>query len=200
MIVNEDHFRYLFLQRGEIANAYADGGFKQWKMSFEASLDSLMGKLAPALPTDAREILDVGGGLGALGVLLSRRYPSAGYWILDGVRDPPELRRHAKTFSNAEVSADFLRANGLKKFGHYAPDVPRFDRQFDLVVSTASWCFHIPPEEYLERVQKAPAPNATVVLEVRRESWKWIERLQKALGNPVMHDIGKKHVRLVWRT
>ena len=198
MIVKPEHFRYLYVQRGEVSDAYAQG-FDHWKLAYEASLEKVVESMAPALPTDVRSILDVGGGLGGLGVVLGRRYPSAGYWVLDGVSDGPEVRKHRETFSNAVVAADFLRANGLTEFGFYEP-CDGFDRKFDLVVSTAAWCFHIEPYVYLNRVMAALAPKATVILDVRKSREDWIDDLCATLGDPIQLELGKKHLRLAWQT
>lgn len=198
MIISPEHFKYLYIQRGEVSDAY-DFGFDIWRHTFEASLEKIVETMVPALPTDARSILDVGGGLGGLGVLLCRRYPSAAYWVLDGASDSPEVRQHSETFSNAVVAADFLRANGLKEFGFYEP-TDGFDRKFDLVVSTAAWCFHIPPSEYLERIEAALAPRATLILDVRRHRQEWLDELRDAFGSPQVLERGKKYLRLAWQT
>jgi len=199
VIVKPEHFRYLYVQRGEVSDAYEEG-FDRWKSAYEASLEAIVRSMAPALPADARSILDVGGGMGGLGVLLGRRYPSAGYWVLDGASDRPEVRKHRETFSNAVVAADFLRANGLTEFGFYEP-CDGFDRKFDLVVSTASWCFHYPPSEYLDKVVAALAPRATIILDVRKWNIDWFEQLDAAFGNSsVALESGKKYVRMAWRT
>lgn len=198
MIVKQKHFRYLYVQRGEVSDAYRNG-FEAWQRAYEQSLEAVVDTMDRALPQDCTAVLDVGGGLGGLGVLLSRRLPSAGYWVLDGADGRAEVRRHSEPFSNAAVAADFLRANGLTKFGFYAP-CDKLDRKFDLVVSTAAWCFHIPPDEYLDRVRNALLPNATIILDVRRRRRDWISQLTDAFGNPEVLDHGKKHVRLAWQT
>jgi trans-aconitate methyltransferase len=199
MIVKPDHFRYLYVQRGEVSDAYKQG-FDAWKLAYERSLASIEESIAPALPRSCAEILDVGGGMGGIGVLLSRRYPTAGYRILDGVSDEPEVRSHCKTFSNAVVASDFLSANGVRDFGFYEP-FDGFDRKFDLVVSFAAWGFHILPGDYLDRVKSALAPRATVILDVRKHRPDWLSEFAAAFGRPShVLERGKKHVRIAWQT
>lgn len=198
MIVTPEHFRYLYIQRGEVADAY-QRGFNEWKRAYERSLEAIMASVDGALPQDCRSVLDVGGGMGGIGVLLGRRYPSAGYWVLDGVSDEPEVRRHSSTFNNAVVASDFLRANGVTEFGFYEP-CDGFDRKFDLVVSFAAWCFHIEPYVYLNRVLAALEPKATIILDVRKSREDWIDDLCAVLGDPINLETGKKHVRLAWQT
>lgn len=199
MIVKPDHFRYLYIQRGEVSDAYKQG-FDAWKLAYERSLAAIDENIAPALPRTCKEILDVGGGMGGIGVLLGRRYPSAGYRVLDGVSDEPEVRSHHKTFNNAVVAADFLTANGVRDFGFYEP-FDGFDRKFDLVVSFAAWGFHILPGDYLDRVKSALAPGATVILDVRKTRPDWLSELASAFGRPShVLERGKKHVRVAWQT
>lgn len=199
MIVSKDHFRYLYIQRGEVSDAYKHG-FDAWKEAYEASLAAIADSIAPALPASATEILDVGGGMGGIGVLLSGRYPTAGYRVLDGVSDPPEVRSHSKTFNDATCAASFLSANGVKNFGFYEP-WDEFDRKFDLVISFAAWGFHIIPGDYLDRVKNALAPGATVILDVRKTRTDWLETLVHGFGRPShILERGKKHVRLAWQT
>lgn len=198
MIVKPDHFRYLYVQRGEVSDAY-EKGFDNWRVAYERSLEDVVASMDRALPEDCRSILDVGGGLGGLGVLLGRRYASAGYWVLDGASDDARVRVHRETFSNAQVAADFLRANGLTEFGFYEP-CDGFDRKFDLVVSTAAWCFHFPPSAYLKRVKDALEPGATIILDVRRSRPDWLGELHRAFGDYEILASGKKFERVAWQT
>ena len=200
MIVSKDHFRYLYVQRGEVSDAYKHG-FDAWKKAYEASLAAIEENIAPALPAKCSEILDVGGGMGGIGVLLGRRYPNAGYRVLDGVSDQPEVRSHHQTFNNAVVASDFLAANGVRDFGFYEPFVDGFDRKFDLVVSFAAWGFHILPGDYLDLVKSALAPGASIILDVRKTRPDWLEALVLGFGRPShVLERGKKHVRLAWQT
>ncbi len=199
MIISPKHWEYLYIQRGEVSNAYSKG-FDEWKRAYEESIANVMQSIAPALPKQVDQILDVGGGMGGIGIPLTQRYKGAGYRVLDGIDDKPMVVKHATTFNNAAVAADFLAANGVKDFGHYSPTCP-LDRKFDLVVSFAAWGFHFEPGEYLERVVAAMAPHATVILDVRKDRTGWAIAFLKAFGRPShVLERGKKHMRLAWQT
>lgn len=199
MIVKPEHFKYLHIQRGEVSDAYKHG-FDEWQRAYEASLEAIMGSIAPALPQTCSHILDVGGGMGGIGLLLRRRYETAAYWVLDGVDDGPEVRSHCKSFNNADVAASFHRANGVLNSKWVPTNTREFPVKFDLVVSFAAWGFHILPCDYIDLVKSALAPHATIVLDIRKTRPDWLSELAAAFGRP-SHALerGKKHVRIAWQ-
>lgn len=200
MIVKPEHFKYLHIQRGEVSDAYKSG-FANWQQAYEASLDAIMASIDPVLPRQVRTILDVGGGMGGIGIHLSRRYESAAYWVLDGVDDAPEVRSHCKTFNDARVAEAFHRANGVLTSKWFPTSTQKFDEKIDLVVSFAAWGFHILPGDYLDLVKSALAPHATIILDVRKTRPDWLSELAEAFGRPThVLERGKKHVRIVWQT
>jgi SAM-dependent methyltransferase len=199
MIVEQEHLKYLHVQRGEVSDALKSG-VDAWKAAYARSLDAIYESMAPALPTRCRRVLDVGSGLGGIDVLLARRYPNLDVHTLDGVEDPPVVASHSKPFSHAGVAADFLRKNGVTSHTHHAPYTQSFDVKFDLVISFAAWGFHITPGDYLPQVKAALAPKAVIILDVRHTRRDWLEDFVRELGKPEVLDRGKKHVRLAWTT
>jgi hypothetical protein len=200
VIVKPEHFKYLHIQRGEVSDAYKRG-FDEWKRAYEESLEAIMASVDGALPQDCRAVLDVGGGMGGIGIVLGRRYSSAAYWVLDGVDDPPEVRSHCKTFNSSAVAKSFHEANGRLTSRWVPPSTTKFDVKFDLVVSFAAWGFHIRPGDYLDLVKSALAPHATIILDVRKTRPDWLGELAEAFGRPShILERGKKHVRLAWQT
>jgi hypothetical protein len=200
VIVTKDHFRYLYIQRGEVSDAYKRG-FDEWQRAYEASLDAIMGNIAPALPETCGHILDVGGGMGGIGLLLRGRYPTAAYRVLDGVDDLAEVRSHHESFNNAAVAASFHRANGVLDSKWFPTSTQKFDEKFNLVISFAAWGFHIIPGDYIDLVKSALAPRAVVILDVRKTRPDWLEDLVRAFGRPShVLERGKKHVRIAWQT
>jgi cyclopropane fatty-acyl-phospholipid synthase-like methyltransferase len=200
MIIKPAHFKYLYIQRGEVSDAFKQG-FDHWQSAYEESLKAIAENIEPALPADCRHVLDVGGGMGGIGILLGQRYERVRYSVLDGTDDPAEVRSHHFTFNNASVAKDFLNANGMIHCQWYPTSTTEFSHKFDLVVSFAAWGFHIIPGDYLELVESALAPGATIILDVRKSRPDYLRTLLEAFGEP-QHVLqrGKKHVRLAWRT
>lgn len=200
MIIKPDHFKYLYIQRGEVSDAYKHG-FAAWQQAYEASLAEIMDSIAPALPERCSEILDVGGGMGGVGLLLRGRYATARYRVLDGVDDDAEVRSHHKTFNNAAIARSFHEVNGVLNSEWLPTDTAKIEPEVDLVVSFAAWGFHILPGDYLDLVKSALAPHATIILDVRHSRADYLTDLVAGFGRPsqVLHR-GKKIVRLAWQT
>jgi hypothetical protein len=203
VIIKPDHFKYLYIQRGEVSDAYKQG-LDHWKSAYEASIEKIMENIAPALPATASHILDVGGGMAGIGIPLCRRYEAADYCVLDGVDDRPEVREHHHTFNNAAVAASFHAANDNQRI-RWVPTSTTVDvlgrGKVDLVVSFAAWGFHILPGDYLDLVKGSLAPHATIILDVRRTRADYLTDLAAAFGRPShVLEKGKKHVRVAWQS
>jgi len=200
VIISPAHFKYLYVQRGEVADVYQKQGFEAWKAAYEASLARIMRSITGYLPAECGALLDVGSGLGGIDVLLSRRYEhKVLVCTIDGADSPPVVNVHRLPFNNQLIQADFLHANGVQRQHHYSPDFDQFEEKFDLLVSFASWCFHYPPEEYLDRIRVALNPGATVILDVRTSAVPWHDTLRKAFGDYTVLCTTNKLMRLAWK-
>lgn len=200
MWITPAQFKYLYIQRGEVADAFHDG-FEAWKNAYEQSLANIMASIDPVLPDRCDRLLDVGSGLGGIDVLLARRFPDCTVVTLDGANDKSVVRSHRETFNNVELTKSFLRDNGVAHHVHCTvPYVGPFPQKFDLVVSFAAWGFHLPPEMYLDLVTEALNPGAVIILDVRRDKQlAYVPKFNEAWGSPRLLETGKKHVRLAWK-
>jgi hypothetical protein len=196
IIVEDKHFEYLSIQRGEVSDHRHDRC--AWQEAYEESLQAIYHSICSALPAPCDSVLDIGGGLGGIDVLLHRHYRGTlKVCILDGMNDAPVVVSHSQTFSNAAVAADFLERNGVREAEFYFPrPYPR--RQFSLIVSFAAYCFHIPPTTYFDVLTEMSVPGTVFIFDVRITKPLWLEQLCALLGKPIVLDRGKKHVRLAW--
>lgn len=200
MNISPGAFKYLYIQRGEVSAAY-EQGFEAWKAAYEASLDSIMANILPVLPPVGQplDVLDIGGGLGGIGVKLHECYPHLNYEIIDGMMDDPEVITHNQTFSNHIVAREFQKANGFHGGVFHPTSVDTATLgDFDVILSFAAWCFHIEPKYYLNRVEQARREDTVIILDVRKGKLDWLAQLTKAFGVPETLEEGKKYVRLVW--
>lgn len=142
---------FLFIQKGELQRA--------WQQAYETDLEEAFHAMRPHLPPHCKKILDIGGGMGGIDILLAMHY-GARVTIIDGIDDPPIVEAHRKSFSSARAAREFLNANGVEV--DFEPK-----GKYDLVISLRAWCFHIPPGDYRELVNIHTYSNTRVIADVR---------------------------------
>lgn len=206
--------KYLEVQRGGISHLV---GKKGWEAAYEDSIEADFESIKPVLPTECRNLLDVGGGMSGLGIRLHRHYKATNpvlavdhkevkgdypmIAVLDGLYDPPVVKKHWHTFNSSLVTRDFAADNGVSRCWYITPDedLEEFKwSKFQLVVSTQAWCFHFPPALYMEKVKLMTYPGAIIVLDVRIGK-DWMKELHanfEVLGGLVSRD---KWVRTAFR-
>lgn len=181
MIVDEEHFAYLSIQKGGLHHLVTD--YDAWKRAYEDSLLDDLEDLRGCFPV--KSVLDIGSGLGGINALINEENGGeVDVCLLDGANDPPIMNLHRNTFNNMRVAADFLRKNGVHSVSFEPPAAPQ-SRPFDLIISLGSWCFHYEPETYLEFVMGCFVPGTKLVLDVRRDKPRWQKTLAEAFGSPV---------------
>ena len=197
-VVGDDHFAYLALQKGSLDHLKGDR--EAWRVAYRDSLLEQFASVKPFLPKNVTSILDVGSGLGGIDILLSRHFGDhPRICLLDGIDDHPVMTRHAVTFSNSHVAFRFLRENGVKgDLVAIAPEVGE-PVSCELVVSFGSWCFHYPPELYLDFVDQCCCFGAVLILDVRKDRPAWLAMLQKKYRQIAVAHHGRKYSRRVFR-
>jgi len=183
VIVKDEHFAYLRLQKGSLEPLAGDR--PRWHEAYEADLWRTYYEIRPHLPFNCFASLDIGSGLGGIDVLLSRHY-GAGLTVnlLDGKHDAPEMKLHRQTFSSEAVARDFLTVNGVRadRIGYFTPDSTTSVLPWDLVLSLGSWCFHYEPNVYLPWLLDGRLHADTVIiLDVRRDKGEWTSQLNAHL-------------------
>lgn len=176
MIVEDSHFAYLSIQSGA-QNALV-GDRVAWQRAYEESLRFDLATMMPYLPSHCRSVLDIGGGLGGIDVLLAKRFPGLSVSILDGQDDAPEVRSHAQTFSDQTVAEDFLTKNGVENVA-FVTVSDAIWQSFDLVISRRSWCFHYSPDTYAGLVRSVTRPRTPIIVDVRRSKPEWSASLDR---------------------
>lgn len=196
MIIEPEHFRYLVIQHGSVSDQRHD--LKAWKQAYENSLMELFSTIHPVLPENCETVLDIGGGLGGIDLKLVQHYGGKLHVsILDGLDCPADVQWHHKPFSNAKVAMDFHKKNGNENVSCCWP-APSPPRKFDLIVSFAAYCFHIPPADYIDVVKESRHESTVCIFDVRKERPQYLLELVKALGKPVVLKQAKKYVRLAF--
>lgn len=187
IIVPERAFKFLAIQRGKLAALATrkEAFIAAYRASLMADYNSIRHWL-PALDIDAYHILlDVGGGMSGISLLINQHYGNHIIpCVLDGRKDRPSVTLHRRTFNDVDVTAEFHRANGVYPIAYVdansSPLIPPNDK-VSLVISIAAWCFHFAPDTYLDYVVDNVAPGATLIMDVRKDKPEWMKQLQSRL-------------------
>ncbi len=184
LIITDAARPYLQIQKGSLHNLAQNQ--VAWDVAYCEAIEADFAGMRPHLPAACSRILDIGGGMGGIGIMLCRHYrPRMPYlYIVDGIDDQPSMTLHRKTFNNATVAQEFLRKNGIRKAGFFSPDEAKgylgAPPKADLIISLGAWCFHLPPEEYLQFVAKSCQPGTVLILDVRKDKPAWRAAIFKA--------------------
>lgn len=195
IMVPDPAFDYLIAQRGALDDMRGDR--RLWLAKYGEVLASEFQSIEPFLPPECDSILDIGGGMGGIDAILNDHYGGdCTVTLLDGVDDPPLMTKHRETFSHIGIAREFLEINGVKRVRSIDANRPpaKAPDFYDLVLSFKSWCFHYPPETYLELVTSGLISDRTVlIVDVRKDRvYDWVRALQPPFRSPQMIFYGAK--------
>ena len=135
--------------------------------------------IAGVLPKHVNAILDVGCGLAAIDILLSRHYTDydpVQLYLADfgdtSSRIEYGFGRHPSRYNSLSVANELLVSNHIppKTIHFISPDdIARDDSlpPLQVVISTLAWGFHFPVETYAQVISSAMAPEGRLILDVR---------------------------------
>ena len=145
------------------------------------------------------QMLNIGSGVGLVEVDMIRS-TDVHCTMIDGEDAGPVcVKSRVPHCSRAIVNA-FMKDNeiSIHRYAYYNPqDLPQ--HKFDLVVSFGSWCFHYPPNRYLDYVMKHLKTGGFVIVDVRARHGDWMNDLAKHLRVIEKHATDDKYVRTVLR-
>lgn len=197
MIISDEVFPYLLLQKGELY--WLNGDRQQWEKAYDDDIQTIYTNIAPYIPDQCHSVLDIGGGMGGVNIWIHRNHGGTKVAVLDGENDPPEMTRHAWTFNDLGVTRKFLKSNGVDSFLPIAANKLIAPRPFDLITSYGSWCFHYSPETYLDFVKACCTDQTVLIIDTRIIHKDWLETLNQTFNHVALIDHGNKHDRYVFK-
>jgi SAM-dependent methyltransferase len=197
LIVEDNHFKFLRLQKGSLDRFGHDR--EAWHIAYEQEITKDFSSISKYLPSSCGSVLDIGGGLGGIDALLVRKFGTAcEVCILDGVRDRAVVRLHRKTFNDMEVTRDFLTKNGVDRFEYRAPNNIGDPKPYDMIISMGSWCFHYPPDTYLKFAMACCHPGTVLIVDMRRDKPQWLREMGAAFQLVALVKRQQKYDRLAF--
>ena len=199
LTVSKREFTYLKAQCGDLDHLSSD--YSTWLVAYREKLASTFFMIEPYLPAKCDLVLDIGSGLGGINVLLCQHYAETlgkvpRIHLLDG-DGSPQVQQHNLPFSNMSLAVNFLSRHGVRQVSFSTPE--RFVEVgcFDLIVSFAAWCFHVPMETYLDYVLAHSHEDTIVIVDARRPTI--VEKLRRHLRVIDVAEYGKKYDRLIMK-
>lgn len=201
-IIPGSTYEYLRVQAGYIPETRTR---KQWETLYWAMqrmrFATFVHKLPPKRKNRPMRILDIGGGMCGIGFMFREHYGlDTKIHVIDGWSDLPKVVKHAQTFSSFGPMCEFYRANRQERPALATPYnfFWSYSRPYDVVVSFAAWCFHIPPNEYLGGDK--PAVVGPIIVDMRVNKLKWVNDMELACdGPPEIVFEGTKYDRMVFQ-
>lgn len=109
--------------------------------------------LAPYIK-DMKSIMDIGCGIGGIDVWIYKAYKPQLY-LVDSTEDvAPKYgyREKGEYYNSLNATSNLMEANGVDTYTIIDSKKDDFPESVDCVISTLSWCYHYPVQEYWDRV------------------------------------------------
>lgn len=185
--VDGEAFNFLRLQKGKLDPLVTD--WPKWLAAYRAGLQNDYQGMKPFLPILPQTelgltLVDIGSGLGGIDILLQRHYEGRINPVLvDGAKDKPVMKFHRNTFNSMQVASRFHERNGnpvVQGIDANMRELPALSTPAFLVISLGAWCFHLPPDLYLDWVLRAVRKGSVLILDVRKDKPEWSRQLAAA--------------------
>lgn len=198
--ISDRSYAWLVEQRGEFYHLKDDRPL--WLSEYVTEISKTFGQIVRAQP-EAKYVLDLGSGIGGIDMLLIRRKGVHATLIDGDTTDviPTRAHLHRDPYNSKSATIEFLEANGCgcHSFSYKTPDLlGGATTYFDTIVSLRSWCFHYPPETYLDAVKSLCFLKAKLILDVRLDKPEWRETLRRSFKELHILECTRKFERVLY--
>jgi len=150
-------------------------------LSVKLTIDSFneFNQLIPHLPSHAKNVLDIGCGLGGIDYFFHKHYKTDDVEI--HLLDKDEVseniyfgfQNEAASYNSLDASRQMLEDAGVEKERIHTYDMKTTDfpvnKEFDVIYSSLSWGFHYPIETYLNEVKQTLSSDGCLILDMRKD-------------------------------
>lgn len=160
------------------------------------------------LPSDPKNILDIGCGVAGIDVMLEKHYSGAGkdpyFYLLDKSEVNSKvyygIEKQAAYYNSLDIAKKIMVTNRAQESRVHTQEVtgaPIFPGvKFGLIVSLLSWGFHYPTDTYLDYAYDSLVPGGMLVIDIRKGT-DGEAKLEKKFGRVESIYEGKKHKRII---
>jgi hypothetical protein len=194
--VSRAAFEILVHSRGEIYHLRDD--YDGWMSAFKEITESTIEQIAFIRPA---HMCDIGSSLGAVDVVMAKVYETH-CTLIDGEDGKGKPDKHAKPWASRIAVQEFWDDNGVGRDRYLYRNPKQIgvaDPIYDLVISTRSWCFHYPPEEYLNYVQQHTVMDSGILVDIRRDKPEWRKQMALCFDEYVVLEYNEKYERVLFK-
>jgi len=153
---------------------------KRAKKLFRKSIQRDFNDIAPYLPTNLGEVLDIGCGLGCINILINRHYENKRrphFFLFDKTSLGGSIyygwSERGAFYNSLQLAENLLEQNGVQKENITLLEISddghvNSPEGVDFVISLISWGFHYPVSTYLDWVYSVLRPGGKCILDIRK--------------------------------
>jgi len=139
------------------------------------------------LPNKAKNIMDVGCGLGIINIFLQQHYKNnLRYFLIDKNKIDLKIKYGFKdnyeSYNDLQETKKLLNSNGIKNENILMIDAEKqimIDQKIDFVISLKSMGYHYPYEKYLSLLKKVASDNCIFIFDLASKKYKDLEMIKK---------------------
>lgn len=196
LVITPAAWQWLIRQRGELSSL--ESNRDKWCETYAADMLRTVHQIGfvPAY------MLDIGSGLGAIDVLMSKQGTFC--TLIDAEDGVGACVKHDVPFCNRQAVVNFMNDNGVPRAAYQYIDPKNIWTVgqpviYDLVVSLRSWCFHYAPGKYLQYVNRYTCPGSRILVDVRKDKPDWRAQLKANWEELEVLEEGNKYLRIEYR-
>ncbi len=193
MIIPESCLKWINLQRT---------GYKNPIQEFKKDIENEFLEMRDFLPTLVESILDIGCGLGAIDILLSKHYGQPELFLMDNSEIDKNIyygfEEKGACYNSFEETEKLMKVNYIKNYNLIdikGQRLPVFEK-IDLVISLLSCGYHYSVKEYLDYINTILSKNGALILDIREWS-DGIEIIKEVFPNVKEISHYNKSIRII---
>ena len=131
------------------------------------------------LPSNVKNIMDIGCGLGVLGIFINQKYQNnPNFYLLDKNTVDTKIKygfsKDYESYNDLNETRNILLKNGLSNEQIYIKNVDQeitIDNKINLVISLKSMGYHYPIENYINLIKKTCSTETAFIFDVFEEKY-----------------------------